>query len=47
LENKGINGDRIASLNMDMKLHASYVFNEDAREAIETGLKELLDRVAV
>jgi DNA primase len=47
LENKGINGDQIASLNMDMKLHASYVFDMDAAEAIETGLKELLDRVAV
>jgi len=47
LKNKGINGDHIASLNMDMKLHASYVFDTDAHEAIETGLKELLDRVAV
>jgi DNA primase len=47
LENKGIEGDQIASLKKDMKLHASYVFNEDAREDIETGLKELLDRVAV
>ena len=47
LKNKGIEGEQIASLKKDMKLHASYVFNEDAQEDIETGLKELLDRVAV
>tara|TARA_B100001750_G_scaffold234004_1_gene234846 strand:- start:365 stop:2104 length:1740 start_codon:yes stop_codon:yes gene_type:complete len=47
LENKGIEGDRIASLNRDMKLHAAYVFEQDAHEAIETGLKELLDRTGV
>ena len=47
LEIKGIEGEQIASLKKDMKIHASYVFNEDARDDIETGLKELLDRVAV
>ena len=47
LENTGTKGDMIASLNRDMRLHASYVYNKDADEAIETGLKELLDRVAV
>jgi len=47
LSNKGTYGDDIASLNMDMKLHASYVFDDGAHDAIETGFKELLDRVAV
>jgi len=47
LENKGINGEQMISLTRDMKLHASYVFDEDAGEAIETGLNELLKRVAV
>lgn len=47
LKNIGIDGEQIASLNKDMRLHASYVFDMDATEAIETGLKELLDRVTV
>jgi len=47
LENKGIDGVQMTSLTKDMRLHASYVFDEDANEAIETGLKELLKRVAV
>lgn len=47
LENKGVTGDQIANLNKDMKLHAAYVFEQDAVEIIEDGLKELLDRVAI
>lgn len=47
LENKGIEGGQIASLERDMKLHAAYVFEQDASEAVETGLKELLDRQIV
>jgi DNA primase len=47
MDSIGIDGEQIASLNKDMKLHASYVFNKDSMEFIETGLKELLDRVAV
>jgi DNA primase len=47
LENKGIDGEQMASLTRDMRLHASYVFDTDADEAIETGLNELLKRVAV
>jgi len=47
LHNKGIEGEQIASLKQDMKLHTPYVFDEGAQDNIETGLKELLDRVAV
>ncbi len=47
LHDKGIDGVQMTSLTKDIKLHASYVFDEDAGEAIETGLKELLRRVAV
>lgn len=46
LKNKGIEGDQIASLERDMKLHAAYVYEQDAMDAIESGLKELLDRQA-
>jgi DNA primase len=44
---KGIEGEQIAGLNRDMKLHAPYVFDVEASEVVETGLKELLDRIAV
>ena len=47
LQDKGIEGNEIASLMKDMKLHASYVFDDEGMEAIETGLKELLKRVAI
>jgi DNA primase len=47
LENKGIEGEQIASLETDMKLHAPYGFTDDGGDMVETGLKELLDRVAV
>jgi DNA primase len=47
LKNRGIEGEQIASLTKDMKLHAPYVFDEGAQDNIQSGLKELLDRVAV
>ena len=45
LECKDIKWDQIASLERDMKLHAAYVYGQNAHEAVETGLKELLDRL--
>ena len=47
LTEQGIDGEQIASLNNDMKVHASYVFQPDAQGLIEQGLEELLDRIAV
>lgn len=47
LKNKGVQGDQMTSLDRDMKLHAAYVFKQDALEEVETGLKELLDRASL
>ena len=47
LGDKGIDGEQIASLKQDMKLHTPYVFNDEDVEVIDAGLKELLDRAAV
>ncbi len=44
LHDKGINGDDVADLHMDVKLHAAYALEQDAYEAVKTGLEELLNR---
>ncbi|PCI01461.1 MAG: DNA primase [Alphaproteobacteria bacterium] len=44
LHEEGINGDMIASLQRDMRIHAPYVFQEDAQSAVNEGLQELLRR---
>jgi DNA primase len=47
LNTKGTLGEEIAGLKRDMKLHAPYAFVEGNVDNIDTGLKELLERVAV
>lgn len=46
LIDEGIDGDMIANLQKDMRLHAPYVFQDEAQEQLNEGLKELLKRVA-
>lgn len=47
LLDEGIDGEMIASLRNDMVIHAPYIFEESADIPIDTGLQELLDRMAV
>lgn len=46
LIDEGIDREMIASLRKDIRVHAPYVFQDDAQSAMDEGLQELLKRVS-